>query len=57
MAYDAEGLVTSVTEPLGRVTTTTYQTAGGRRSRGNVTEMTVTADTRGPNGSAGRLTT
>ena len=57
MAYDAEGLVTSTTEPLGRVTTYSYQTGAGRRSRGNLTEMNVTAGTGGANGSSGTLTT
>ncbi|NJL27050.1 MAG: RHS repeat protein, partial [Thermoanaerobaculia bacterium] len=56
-AYDAEGLLTEQTEPLGRHTQTTFQTQGNRRSRGNVVETRVTADSRGPNGSAPVLVT
>ena len=57
IAYDEEGLLESRTEPLGRVATYAYQTAGDRRSRANVTSMTVTPDGRGANGSAASLAT
>jgi RHS repeat-associated protein len=57
LAYNADGLVTSMTEPLGRVTAYTYDSAAGRRSQGNAKQVSVTADSRGANGSASTLTT
>ena len=58
---DSEGLVTKVTAPLGRVTAIVYDTGGengsDRRARGNVLSVSVTADSRGDNGSAHTLTT
>ena len=56
LAYNPDGLVTSITEPLGRSTTTTYDTGESRRSQGNATQVTVTADNRGPNGSSNAVT-
>jgi RHS repeat-associated protein len=56
-SYDEEGLLTSLTEPLGRVTTHAYDTGGGRRSRGNLLSVRVTADPRGANGSSLELLT
>ena len=58
---DGEGLVTQVTLPLGRVTDVVYDTGGqdggDRRARGNVLSVSVTADSRGDNGSAHILKT
>ncbi len=54
---DGEGLVTRVTAPLGRVTAIAYDTSGERRARGNVLSVSVTADSRGDNGSAHTLQT
>ncbi|MBP9825615.1 MAG: RHS repeat protein, partial [Thermoanaerobaculia bacterium] len=56
-AVDGEGLVTRVTAPLGRVTAIAYDTSGERRARGNVLSVSVTADSRGDNGSAHTLQT
>lgn len=60
--HDDEGLVTSRTDAYGRVTTYEYDTAcgdgspvGDRRSRGNLTRVTITPDARGSNGSSGIL--
>jgi RHS repeat-associated protein len=55
--YDAEGLVTSEALPQGRATDLTYDTAGDRRSRGNLLSVMVTPDARGANGSSATLTT
>lgn len=61
--YDQEGLVSSRTDAYGRVTTYAYDhpcggsPIGERRSRGNLTRVTVTPDTRGPNGSSPTLVT
>jgi RHS repeat-associated protein len=57
LAYNADGLVTSMTEPLGRITLYTYDGAAARRSQGNLKQVSVTADDRGANGSAATLTT
>ncbi|HEX7183314.1 MAG TPA: RHS repeat-associated core domain-containing protein [Thermoanaerobaculia bacterium] len=57
LEHNSDGLVTSLTEPLGRVSTYTYDTAGERRSQGNLLQLTVAADGRGANGSSGVLTT
>ena len=55
---DAEGLMTSRKEALGRATIFSYDTESRRRrSRGNLLTVQVTADGRGANGSAGVLTT
>ncbi|MEO8275836.1 MAG: RHS repeat-associated core domain-containing protein [Thermoanaerobaculia bacterium] len=54
---DAEGLVTHSAAPLGRATDMTYDVANGRRSRGNVLQIAVTADNRGDNGSSHVLAT
>ncbi|HEY9421595.1 MAG TPA: DUF6531 domain-containing protein, partial [Thermoanaerobaculia bacterium] len=60
--YDDEGLVSTRTDAYGRVTTYAYDTPcdglpiGERRSRGNLTQVTVTPDSRGPNGSSPTLT-
>ena len=54
---DDEGLVTKITLPLGRVTDIVYDTDGGRRARGNVLSVEVTADSRGDNGSEHTLRT
>ncbi|NJL27416.1 MAG: hypothetical protein HC897_05730, partial [Thermoanaerobaculia bacterium] len=56
-SHDDEGLITEQTEPLGRRTEIVFETQGNRRSRGNVREVRVTADSRGPNGSAPVLVT
>ena len=60
--HDAEGLMTSRTDAYGRVTSYEYDTAcgdgspiGDRRSRGNLTRVTVSPDGRGSNGSSGVL--
>src|SRR5262249_54027054 len=62
--YDEEGLVTSKTDPFGRTTSYSYDSpcngqagSGERRSRGNLTQASVTPDPRGPNGSTGPLVT
>jgi len=61
--YDEEGLVASRTDAYGRVTTYAYDSpcngspSGDRRSRGNLTRVSVTADARGANGSSGSLVT
>jgi len=57
MTYDEEGLLASRTEPLGRLTELVYDTEGDRRSRGNLLSQTVTADSRGANGSPDSLVT
>jgi YD repeat-containing protein len=60
--HDAEGLVTSRTDAYGRVTTYEYDTGcgtgspiGDRRSRGDLTRVTVAPDGRGSNGSSAPL--
>jgi RHS repeat-associated protein len=55
--HDAEGLVTSRTDAYNRLTTYEYDSSGDRRSRGNLTSVTVTPDGRGTNGSAALLVT
>jgi RHS repeat-associated protein len=55
--YDDEGLLASTTEPLGRFTTYSYGERDERRSRGNMTLVSVTPGSGGPNGSAGTLVT
>ncbi len=63
--HEGEGLVTSRTEPLGRVTTFAYDSPcsaegspiGDRRSRGNLTRITVTPAPSGPNGSSASVVT
>lgn len=54
--YDEDGLMTSQTEPLGRTTIWTYQGGSERRAAANLTEVSVTADGRGANGSDTTLT-
>src|SRR5690606_14574855 len=54
---DDEGRITQVTLPLGRQTTIAYPTDGPRRAAGNALAITVTADSRGANGSSETLTT
>ena len=55
--YDAEGLETSSKWPRGRILSYKYGDTTSRRSRGNVTEIKVTPDLRGPNGSEASLAT
>ncbi|MCP3935213.1 MAG: RHS repeat protein, partial [Actinomycetia bacterium] len=55
--YDAEGLMTRQTLPLGRRTGYVYPETSDRRARGNVSTVEVTPDSRGVNGSSPQLTT
>jgi RHS repeat-associated protein len=55
--YNGDGLVTKVTEPLGRVTDYLYATGEDARVRANLIETRVHADSRGTGGSPETLVT
>ncbi len=55
--YDGDGLMTRKTMPLGRLTDYLYPDDSDRRSQGNLSQVTITPDSRGTNGSSETLVT